>query len=471
MRCKMKRSFDLPVQIRELELKNFKNVNKGKIVFIKNKIKEEYENVIGLYGQNGSGKTTFVNALDLLKSYIANEVVVLPFVNRIPEFFDYFSLNNNKSEIHVKFDMLIKNKPLNIEYDLIFMCDQINKKYILHTEKVSFDIDGEKEYIKYQSKQGHSFSDNYSTYKDVINASLKVAEGLTKQTTQSAIFNDFLIEEMSKKFSNSLLLDILATLRFFAKFNMFVITNKQFGMINLQWNIPFTFRYSKNKEITNNEDKKIKQEELTSGSQVIDLRQPQQVTISFYENLMSMLDNINEVLNRLIPNTKVEVVANDCILSTGQNGKSIELVTNRNNIRIPMRNESTGILKIISIIQTLIAYCTFDDIFVAIDELDAGIFEYLLGSLLELLSKEGKGQLFFSSHNLRPLEILNKNCIYFSTTNENNRYIKLSNVKSNHNLRDFYYRTIILGGQKEQIYNEDDMAGLQIVLRKLSRFE
>ena len=45
------------------------------------------------------------------------------------------------------------------------------------------------------------------------------------------------------------------------------------------------------------------------------------------------------------------------------------------------------------------------------------------------------------------------------------------NVKTNHNLRDFYYRTIVLGGQKEQIYNEDDMAGLQVVLRKLSKFE
>ena len=71
-----------------------------------------------------------------------------------------------------------------------------------------------------------------------------------------------------------------------------------------------------------------------------------------------------------------------------------------------MRNESTGILKIISIIQTLISYCSFENIFVAIDEMDAGIFEYLFGKLLAVLKSLGKGQLFFSSHNLRPLEVL-----------------------------------------------------------------
>ncbi|MDD4110952.1 MAG: ATP-binding protein, partial [Clostridia bacterium] len=164
-----------------------------------------------------------------------------------------------------------------------------------------------------------------------------------------------------------------------------------------------------------------------------------------------------------------EIIANECILTNGQSGKSIELVTNRDGFKIPMRNESTGILKIISIIQTLIAYCTYDDIFVAIDELDAGIFEYLLGNLLCLLSKEGKGQLFFSSHNLRPLEILNKNCIYFSTSNPLNRYIKMSNVKKNNNLRDFYLRTVELGGQKEYLYNDDDMAGLEIILKRMEK--
>ena len=37
-----------------------------------------------------------------------------------------------------------------------------------------------------------------------------------------------------------------------------------------------------------------------------------------------------------------------------------------------------------------------------IDELDSGIYEYLLGECLEVMQDKAKGQLIFTSHNLRP---------------------------------------------------------------------
>ena len=80
-----------------------------------------------------------------------------------------------------------------------------------------------------------------------------------------------------------------------------------------------------------------------------------------------------------------------------------------------------------------------ENILVAIDELDAGIFEYLLGEILEILSKNARGQLIFTSHNLRALEKLNKDLVIFTTTNPENRYIGLNSIKGMSNLRDFYY--------------------------------
>ena len=59
-----------------------------------------------------------------------------------------------------------------------------------------------------------------------------------------------------------------------------------------------------------------------------------------------------------------------------------------------------------------------------VDELDAGIYEYLLGELLGELQKEMKGQLIFTSHNLRVLEKLDYKNIICSTINPKNRYIK-----------------------------------------------
>lgn len=103
---------------------------------------------------------------------------------------------------------------------------------------------------------------------------------------------------------------------------------------------------------------------------------------------------------------------------------------------------------------------------VAIDELDAGIFEYLLGELLQIISEKGKGQLMFTSHNLRPLETIDKGFIAFTTTNPANRYIRFNNIKTNNNLRDFYYRDIILGEQEENTYEPTNKYDIAFAFRE-----
>lgn len=60
--------------------------------------------------------------------------------------------------------------------------------------------------------------------------------------------------------------------------------------------------------------------------------------------------------------------------------------------------------------------------------------------------------MIFTSHNLRPLETIDRGFIAFTTTNPENRYIALSKIKDNNNLRDFYFRDIVLGEQNEEVY-------------------
>lgn len=47
-------------------IENFKNVKKGKLSF-ENKRKDYKASILGLYGQNGSGKTALIDALNILK--------------------------------------------------------------------------------------------------------------------------------------------------------------------------------------------------------------------------------------------------------------------------------------------------------------------------------------------------------------------------------------------------------------------
>ena len=70
-----------------------------------------------------------------------------------------------------------------------------------------------------------------------------------------------------------------------------------------------------------------------------------------------------------------------------------------------IRMESEVIIKIISILNALIQAFSDSSICLAIDELDAGIFEYILGELLQIFDESAKGQLIFTSHNHRALEI------------------------------------------------------------------
>ena len=143
-----------------------------------------------------------------------------------------------------------------------------------------------------------------------------------------------------------------------------------------------------------------------------------------------------------------------------------QLMSKKNSKEIPLRYESDGIKKIVSILQLLIVVYNKPSITVAIGELDSGVFEYLLGELLRIISEKGKGQLIFTSHNLRPLETLDRGFIAFTTTNPENRYLRMTNVKENNNLRDFYYRDIVLGEQNEVIYEPTNNYEIALAFRE-----
>uniref|UniRef100_UPI00325FFC95 hypothetical protein n=1 Tax=Clostridium sp. NkU-1 TaxID=1095009 RepID=UPI00325FFC95 len=136
---------------------------------------------------------------------------------------------------------------------------------------------------------------------------------------------------------------------------------------------------------------------------------------------------------------------------------------------IPLKYESEGIIKIISVLNALMCVYNNSSMCLIIDELDAGVYEYLLGELLSVFEKGARGQLIFTSHNLRALEMIHKSSIVFSTTNPANRYIRLQNIKSNHNLRDMYLRSIVLGGQKEAIYAETDSVEIGRAFRRAGK--
>ena len=119
---------------------------------------------------------------------------------------------------------------------------------------------------------------------------------------------------------------------------------------------------------------------------------------------------------------------------------------------MPFRYESDGIRKIVSVLSLIIDAYNEQSCTIAIDELDAGVFEYLLGEVLQTFQESGKGQFIFTSHNLRPLEVIDKDFICFTTTNPENRYIRMKGIGNTNNLRSTYFREILVGEQDEELY-------------------
>ena len=186
--------------------------------------------------------------------------------------------------------------------------------------------------------------------------------------------------------------------------------------------------------------------------------------------LDSIIQSINTALCAIIP--RLKITYNKVGEETDANGLElvkIEMLSERDGKKFSTKYESEGIKRIISLLSCLVSVFNNIGTTLVVDELDSGIFEYLLGELLCSIDKEAKGQLIFTSHNLRAFEKLPNDCIVCSTVNPANRYVRLTGINRNNNKRDFYIRSLVLGGQKETLYDGDDLDNIGYAFRKAGR--
>ena len=243
----------------------------------------------------------------------------------------------------------------------------------------------------------------------------------------------------------------------YGNFELFVINTANSGIISMNM-LPLSFKY----------------ENGVNGA-VGNILIPLEEAVPIPEEAVAMVEhvitNMNVVLSQIVPGLTIRVEnLGEMVFANGKRGVKIQLMSLKNKKAIPLKYESEGIKKIVSVLQLLIVVYNRSSITVAIDELDAGVFEYLLGELLRIISEKGKGQLLFTSHNLRPLETLDRGFIAFTTTNPSNRYIRMINLKDNNNLRDFYFRDIILGEQNEEVYDPTNNAEIALAFREAGEF-
>ncbi len=461
---------DSVVRIQEIEVENFKNVLNGVITFESYKKRNFFQDshnsdIVGLYGQNGSGKTSLVEAIDILKSVLLGQKLS----NNIRNLISY-----DKKYCRLKFTFLIKldKKKYIVKYGfkLIYNAEEDKIEVLEETLKYS-EIDvANKKILSTKSIIEFNMNDKtifkpLKNYNLIVNnnvnrTELIVAKELAKENSTSFIFSKRCIKLFKESFKNEnkVFIDIINSLYNFG-LKSFVIKNDYLGHIDLGTIMPFSFSVKNEKGVA-------------QGTMAFSLFETNRVPINIFNILDKIIIQINTVLSSLIPGLTIKIKEiNEELMENGNVGKVFELLSVRENVKIPLKYESDGIKKIISILSALIAMYNNENICIVIDEMDSGIFEFLLGELLRVLKEKAEGQLIFTSHNLRALEVLDKNDIIFTTTNPNNRYIKMKNVKKTNNLRDFYLREIFLGNQKEPIYNKTKSYVISRAFRKAGNYE
>lgn len=380
-------------RLSRIEIYNFKNIKRAELDF-KNSI-------LGLYGQNGSGKTALIDVLDLVKTILCGHSVS-------SDFSDLIHVDAEYSRIVVQFIIDENERHSEIEYSF-----KLNRSCI-YDEILSYAyMDGEIRVVKSKlidTSNSMTFGP-VSKYKSLIGPSkeneldVMVIKKMVRKEFRSFIYSSEFLEVVrnrsneckDKEFMRHMY--ILESLVNFANYELFVVKSKC----------------------------------CIDDSMVLS-----KSALDVYKR---KIESMNRVLPYLVPDLTMGVkVLGKELMRDSSVGYHVELVSNK----IPFQYESDGVKRIVSILQPLIEIFNNTSVVVAIDDLDCGIHEYLFGEIVKLMCEQAKGQLIFTAHNLRPLEIINKKFLAFTTTDSDNRYVRYKNIAAHNNLRNVYIRDIAL---------------------------
>ena len=451
------------IRLLGMEINNIKNVIHGEIEMPQNR----KGSILGIYGANGSGKTVIVDCMVLLKYLLSGR--------QIPSnFYYYINEASNTSSVKYRFELKIEEKCYLVEYEIELLKNG-KKSFCISKEKFSqremsegkritpvFDYQKGKKELFRPLKLYERFS------KDIQNV---IALGVAEQATQnyneekgvpevgSFLFSRKAQEVFEKTEGEAALLSLLS--QCFQKYGIYdlaVVENAQYGYLSLNLeNMPVNIDWP---------------DTIPKKGEGIFLRftDINVVPKEVFPYVANTIKQINIVIKSLIPEINIEIYnAFDKLLKEGKDGVQFEIIAMRGENRIPLLYESAGIKKLISICSNLVACYNRESYCLVVDELDSGIYEYLLGECLEVMQDKAKGQLIFTSHNLRPLEILENDSLLYTTVNPENCYIKSTYIKNTQNTRLSYLRTIKLGGQKEKLYNETNIYEMELAMRRAGR--
>ncbi|MBT1162092.1 AAA family ATPase [Bifidobacterium sp. SO1] len=422
-----------------LTMTNVRNVNHGRITFHTLPIGGC---VTGIYGQNGSGKTTAIDAISILQTLMSGHSL------------DYETQETINPD----------RQPLELEATF-----HINDEYLSYHVTIGLD-DGTPMILEEEIKTGSTekrLGRPIISWHPSDDLTLNVKPGYLWDTLadhrrleQRLMFanRDGRLQHRSFVFSRELtqgfdhdletvrrrlpsragealdshpnLFSLLAELRRYAERDIAILTTGRGGQVALH-RLP------------------IAVDDLQEGGYDDRLYEVMRETITLppenARRLHAQIDTFNIILPAIIPGLTLELAdRGEDDLDDGSTGIRVSLRSRRGNATIPFRKESEGVQRIVSMLTFLIHAYNDPDALIAIDELDTGIYEHLLGVLIREFALNARGQLVFTAHNLRIMETVPQpsRIVVLTTTDPNRRFMPFRHVATTGNGRNRYLTAI-----------------------------
>ena len=240
------------VRLQGLELRNIKNVEFGKIEMpnsYQNERKYNNSEILGIYGQNGSGKTAVIDAMYFLQKFMTGESIEKKLT-------DYINMKKDNAELKASFIIFEDNIKYDVDYNICIGRGKDNSAFIkkeslgcskiIEDKKINnktifmeFERDKEEDIFTPKKRLEELLNENKEDKTDLI-----VAKKMAEKSNCSYIFGansrEIFFKNYAGKFQQYSF--IIKRLFEFAVKDLFVINNVHSGVISANIVLPMAFR-------------------------------------------------------------------------------------------------------------------------------------------------------------------------------------------------------------------------------------